>query len=186
MSGAQQQDPGALAEVLSAPGADAAETPIELGGGERVSPPPAGVTPEQVAEASGAGLADRMRAHLARLQEETSREFEVPGWGRDLIVRARMLDEDGWRRMAGGASSGEFIAECTAAILVREPDGGYREIPGFGAELAGLLGLPTETPATRLVGAVMGDRVAYVATLVDEVLAWQRGRSSAIEAALGE
>lgn len=185
MSGVER-DPGALAEVLSAPGADAADAPIELGGGEHVTAPPDGVTAEQVVEAAGGGLADRLRARLAQMREESTHDFEVPGWGRDLLVRSHLLEPEQWRAMIGGASSGEFIVACTSTLAVRRPDGGYDEVPGFGPELAGLLGLPADTPPERLVSAVMADRVAYVATLTDEILAWQRGRSSVIEAALGE
>ncbi|WP_217913237.1 hypothetical protein [Miltoncostaea marina] len=147
-------------------------------------PPP--VDAEAIADASG-GLADRMRARLNKITAQTHHDFAVPGWDGDLVVRVHYLDPETWRRLGRGTTDAELIVASTDALLLRGDAGALEAIEGaWGPTLAGVLGMPADTPATRLVAAVMADRGPWITALAFDVLSWQQGRRPKIEEALGE
>jgi len=149
------------------------------------APPPIG--PTDAVAAAGGAVAARMRARMAELTTSTSEEFPVPGWGRDLLLRVRYLTREEWEAIANGTGGADLIVMCTDALRLRMDDGTYEDVPGaFGPALAEMLSLPPETPPTRLVAAVMDDRVGFIGTLAQGVLAWQRGQTALVEEALGE
>lgn len=190
MSGHPQSQDAALLQVLSGEGAEAGSTPMEVpgAGGEHAVPSGPAVAPEHAAHAADGSTAAQMRAHLARMQAQSERDFPVPGWGGRLVLRARLLGNREWRPFSagGGMTDADFIDRSTTSLRFLRDDGSWEDIPGFGHELAACMGMPPETPSARLVAAVLGDMELRVHRLARRILDWQLGEADAIEAALGE
>lgn len=156
--------------------------------GERIEvaagTPPPPVTPEEVAAAGGGALAERMRARLKRVRDEDTHDFHLPGWGGDVQVRIRYLDEEEWGKLQRRASEAELVVAATQAVLVRDGDE-VLELR-WSPDVAQLLGFPEQTPPTRLLAALLGDRPPWMTGLARDVLSWQMGRTPQIEELLGE
>lgn len=145
------------------------------------------VTAEAVSDAIGASVAERMRARLESIKAESTRDFRIPGWRGDLVLRVRMIDRPDWARaQREGITDESLIVLATRALLIRDGDR-MEEIPGaWGPQLAGMLGFPADTPPTRLVAAIMADRGPWISGLASDVLRWLMGRRPEIEEDLGE
>lgn len=181
---------GPVREAAEAPPQELTE---DLGGNALRAP-----SPEDIAEAEGGSLADRMRARFEARQ--STKEFGVPGWelpdGRPgLIVEARAFGD---RKAWGGQVSNEaFIARSTHRLYFVNDDGSREEVAGgWGPTLAGMMGVHV-VKATDLVALVISKpdpsnpgqnipNVAGIGALATEIVAWASQGVAQAEDALGE
>lgn len=156
------------------------------------------VQPDEFAQASGAGLAERLSARYRAIS--ATEEFPVPGWELDdgspgLIVLARTFGDR--KAFNEGVSHEVFIARSTHKLLFVNDDGTREEIPGgWGPQLAQLIGVQA-AKAADLVRLVISKpdpdneetripNVAGIATLAQAMVIWAgRGQREA-EDELGE
>lgn len=180
------EDAGVRLEALTAEGE--AERTISITEAADQAVPAA--TPEAVTAATGGSLRDRLQAVQATLQGDSTKEFEVPGTGGALVIRAHLMDKQ--RQQAwtdSGASDLAFIVASTDAVILVGPDGSREEIPGGwggGALAEGVLGISASTPATQVVSKVLRDVTVRIARFANQIVDWNAGQSSELERLLGE
>jgi hypothetical protein len=137
---------------------------------------------DQVAAATGSGLAARLQAGVRQLQASRTKDFDVPGWDGDLQIRARKLDEP---TIDKADSALKTIALATETVLLREHDGApYSELSW--RQIGDTMGVPPETTVTEIVAGVFDRNGAAIRVFCGELLAWMAGRQSAIDQLLGE
>lgn len=135
-----------------------------------------------VAAASGSGLAARLQAGVRRLEADRTREFPIPGWDGDLVVRARKLDES---TIDKADTSLKTIALATDAVLLREhEDGPFTELSWRG--IGDQMGTPADVAVSQIIAAVFDRNGAAIRVFCAEMLAWMAGRQAAIDQLLGE
>lgn len=154
--------------------------------------------PEEIAAATGGGLAARVRARYDAMR--ATQEFSVPGWelpdGRPgLIVVARVFGDR--RAFNAGLSNEAFIARCTHKLLYVSENGEREEITGgWGPTLAEMIGARVERASDLVLRVISrpdperpGQRIPNVGgigALATEILGWMRGAQQEAEEALGE
>lgn len=178
MSG-ERSEPGVDLRVLVEDEA-AAGQPIEV----PPSVPPPAPESEAVIEAAAGSLAERMQARLERVRSQDTHEFALPGWNGDIRLLIGYLDRDEWDRLRTGGAESDLVVASTRAVLIRDEDQ-VLELQ-WGPEVAALLGMAPDTPPTRLLAALLGDREPWLAGLASDVLSWQMGRAPQLEELLGE
>lgn len=144
---------------------------------------------ERTADAADPSPAGVLRAKLEAMRgQRRTRVFPIPDWDGLLAVRARGLDRSEWAALQGANPTDEdMVVAATAAVLWRESVADeWSEVPGFGPQLAGLFGMPADSPPTLLVAAACRDDGAIISSLAQDILAWLTGRRSLAEARLGE
>jgi hypothetical protein len=163
-------------------------------GGQAVQAP----TPEQMVEASGGSVADRMRARFANIA--ATEEFPIPGWETadgepGLILVARTFGDR--RAYNQGVSNEVFIAKSTHKLLFVNDDGSREEIEGgWGPGLAKMIGVDV-AKAADLVALVISKpdpsnpsvripNVAGIGGLALRIVAWASTSTREAEEDLGE
>jgi len=138
--------------------------------------------PEDTAAAAGGGFAAVIDAKLKKLAADKTKEFKVPGWDGDLVLRARKVTDE---ERAQADDTVKTIALATDAVLLRKtPDGPLEELP------AGWLALRREMGRDDLtmsdVIAIVLDNPVRVDVFAQKIIAWMIGEQDKLEQLLGE
>lgn len=140
-------------------------------------------SPAALAGATDGSLVGKMLAVAEEVNSETKR-FPVPGWDDEdgepkLVVVARQAKE----RIKGKITNEKFIIDHTVDVLFRDDDGELKPLHHGWSGVALKMGHQFST----------GDAVRHVLSnplrvdlFAAELLAWNAGRHTAIEEALGE
>jgi hypothetical protein len=169
------------------------EQVADLGGNALQQP-----SPEQIVEAAGGSMADKMRARYNAIS--ATEEFPVPGWELPsgepgLIIVARAFGDRS--SFTKGVSNEVFIAKSTHKLLFVNDDGSREEIEGgWGPKLAGMIGVKV-TKAADLVALVISKpdpantnqripNVAGIGALATQLVNWAGKGSRDAEDDLGE
>lgn len=163
-------------------------------GGEAFTAP----KPEEVVQATGGSVADRMRARFESIA--ATEEFPVPGWeladgSPGLIVVARAFGDR--KAFNQGVSNEAFIAKSTHKLLFVNDDGIREEIEGgWGPGLAQMMNVKVEK-AADLVAIVISKpdpdnpetripNVAGIGALATQIVMWAGRGTREAEEVLGE
>lgn len=154
--------------------------------GSTTAPPPiVEAPPAAVDRGVDTGLAGRLQARLAEIKQATTREFGVPGWDGGVRLVCRMLDAADLQAGGGAMQNDAAIAAATVRVVIDDQTGSV-ECPGFGPDLAGLLGMPGDTPPDVLVSVIFSHRSLWVDAFAADLMAWTFGRRPLVEGLLGE
>jgi hypothetical protein len=155
-------------------------------------------TPDQLVEAAGGSVAQRMRARFEAIS--ATEEFAVPGWELDdgrpgLILEARAFGDR--KAFNQGISNEAFIAKSTNRLLFVNDDGSRDVIKGgWGPALAEIIGVKVGK-AADLVALVISKpdpnnpdvripNVAGIGALATEIVAWAHSGKRQAEEDMGE
>jgi hypothetical protein len=179
-------------------GAQVAPPPQELEhdlGGPTLPNP----TPEELVQAAGGSVADRLRARFESMA--ATEEFAVPGWELPsgepgLLIEARTFGDR--KAFNAGVSNEAFIARSTHKLWLVNDDGTREEITGgWGPQLAAMIGHPGIQKAADLVAMVISKpdpnnpgvripNVPGIGALATELVLWSRKGQKDVEETLGE
>lgn len=170
-----------------------AERPPDIGGPALAQP-----TPEQIVQASGGSMADKLKARYNAIS--ATEEFPVPGWELPngepglIIVAKAFGDRQSFNK---GVSNEVFIAKSTHKLLYVNDDGTREEIEGgWGPQLASMIGVKV-SKAADLVALVISKpdpnntsvripNVAGIGALATQLVGWAGKGTRDAETDLGE